>query len=224
MRRLMQRGQDPFTRLSPFARFRREGEPGGQPGAGGGSTGGGSGSGGGAPGGQPGGTGAPPAGGAPPVAPPAGGPPAAGGERTYTAAEMKAVRDEAAANRVALKAAQDELDKAKKAQMTEEERKAADLAAAQAEVARLQGVARSSDILAKAAVAGASVPQAIVGLIPADAVDLDAAIAGLKTQYPQLFTARPGGSADGGGGNSGGGTPPAMTMNQIIRRASGRQV
>jgi hypothetical protein len=220
MRRLMQRGQDPFTRLSPFARFRREGGEGGQTGSGGGSTGSGSGSGGGAPGGQPGGAGSPPAGGAPPAAPPA---PAGGGDRTYTAAEMKAVREEAAANRVALKTAQEELDKAKKAQMTEEERKATELKEAQAKVTELTFAARNSDILAKAAVAGASVPQAIVGLVPVDAVDLDAAIAGLKTQFPQLFTARPGGSADGGGGSGTGGTPPAMTMNQIIRRASGRQ-
>lgn len=224
MQRLFARGQDPFTRTSPFARFRREGAAGGEGGTGStGGSGGGSGSTGGAPGGQASGGGSGAGAGSGGTGSGTADPPAGGGTRqTFTAEDMAAVRAEAAASRVNLKAAKEEVEKLKAATLSEEERKTKALADAQAEVGRLTAESRSSSILARAAMAGATVPQAIVGLVPADAQDVDAAVLALKVQYPSLFTARPGGNADGGGGTGGDGNAPKMGMNEIIRRAAGR--
>lgn len=139
-------------------------------------------------------------------------------ERTYTAAEVKALRDEAAAHRRKLRDAEARLKELDDAKLSEGEKLAARLKELEEQNARLARTTRLAEVKAAAAAAGAHNPAAVARLIDEDAEDVGKALESLRKSDAYLF-ARPGaGSADGGTR----GTPNLTDMNALIRRRAGR--
>ncbi len=155
--------------------------------------------------------------------------------KTYTEADMSALRKEAAASRVAAKKAEDRLKEIDDAQKTDQQKatEAADAATKRAEQAeaRLNDLSRKQAITA--AVSGIALyPDLIADRITAEDVPNDPAtnapdakklqekIAALRGLYPGLFKPSDQGSDAGAGGRSPSG---AGDMNKSIRDAFGRK-
>jgi len=168
----------------------------------------------------------------PPAAAGTGGAPQEGEPRVYTPEYVAELRREAAKHRVAAQETATKLKAFEDAQLTEEQKKDKRFKELEEENIVLRSEHRKSSALAEAAKLGAVVPEAIAGLIPADAENIGSAVAAIKKQFPALFkTPAPSGTADAGagtggqGGNTGaGGQAPHRSMNSFLRVASGRQV
>lgn len=143
------------------------------------------------------------------------------GKKTFDEAYVKELREEAAKHRREKADLEKRLKAIEDANLSEEQKRAKRLEDLEAENVRLKSETRRSAILAEAAAAGAIVPQAVVGLVPADAEDLKAAVAALKREYADLFRKPSAGSADAGAA-AGSEKKPVSDMNTIIRRAAGR--
>lgn len=135
---------------------------------------------------------------------------------------IKELRAESAGYRTQLREVQAKLKALEDEKLSDSEKQAKRLKELEAENSRLAGESRRTAILAQAASAKAIVPEAIVGLVPADAEDIKKAVAEVKREHPGLFEKPSAGSADAGAGN---GNQKAPTdMDTIIRRAAGRRV
>jgi hypothetical protein len=142
--------------------------------------------------------------------------------KTFDEAYVKELRDEAAKHRRDKAAVEAKLKAIEDAKLSEDEKRAKRMQELEAENARLLGETRRAAILAAAATAGAIVPEAVVGLVPADAEDVKQAVAAVKREYGDLFRKPVAGSADAGAGTGDQGKKPVTDMNTIIRRAAGR--
>jgi hypothetical protein len=142
--------------------------------------------------------------------------------KTFDEAYVKELRDEAAKHRRDKAAVEAKLKAIEDAKLSEDEKRAKRMQELEAENARLLGETRRAAILAAAATAGAIVPEAVVGLVPADAEDVKQAVAAVKREYGDLFRKPVAGSADAGAGTGDQGKKPVTDMNMIIRRAAGR--
>jgi hypothetical protein len=147
-----------------------------------------------------------------------------GQQTTFSAEYVKQVRDEAAKERIARTKLEQRLKQIEDAQLSEQEKLTKRASELEAQNSSLLQTMRRQAVEGAARDAGATVPQSIVGMIPAEAEDVNAAVLALKKQYPQLFAKAVQGSADGGGGtNVGeGGVQPKADMNKIIRTMAGR--
>lgn len=154
----------------------------------------------------------------------------AGGGKTFTQEQLDAIiADRLGRERDkyrdydTLKAAAGELEQIKQGQMTETQRMQAQLDQLSKENNELKSKVQMATAQSAAARAGALYPDLVAAKIPADAIGdpkkLEDALKALKTEYPALFGARAGGSADGG---AGGGKPAGGGMNAFIRAAAGR--
>jgi DNA repair exonuclease SbcCD ATPase subunit len=153
-----------------------------------------------------------------PVKPPTD-PPAGDDPKTFDAAYVKQLRDEAAANRKKAKDAETRLQALENEKLSDGEKRDKRLKELETEVEALRRDKRAIDVERAATKAGARHPEVIARMVDPAAEDLEKAVTEVKKQYPDLFT-RPGaGSADGG---SGGGAPNGQDMNQMLRRAAGR--
>jgi ribosomal protein L17 len=140
---------------------------------------------------------------------------------TFDAEYVKKLRSEAAARRkeatdlaAQLKALEDE-------KLSATERVAKELKAAQDQIAHLTYKARFADVLEAASKAGAAKPSLVAKLIDDGADDLDAAIAAVKKENPELFRPPSAGSADGGVKAKTGASPD---INAMFRNAANRNV
>lgn len=150
-----------------------------------------------------------------------------GEPKVYSAEYVAELRREAAKHRVAAQEAAAKNKQYEEAQLTEQEKRDKAFKEMQEENSRLRFESKKSTALVEAAKLGAVVPEAVVGLIPADADNIGQAVAAIKKQFPALFkaaTSPPSGTADAGGGNTGGTAPPRRSMNDFLRVASGRQI
>jgi hypothetical protein len=153
-----------------------------------------------------------------------GAPPANDKDEKFDKEYVQKLRAEAAKYRTEHQKTSARLKELEDAQLSDTEKKDKRLAELEAQNLKLQVESRNSSILALAAAAGATVPQALVGLVPLDAENLQAAIGALKKQFPDLFRkASPGGTADAGGGKSDDNGKPKAGMNEFLRRSAGRQ-
>lgn len=157
-------------------------------------------------------------------APPAGDPPPADDkDEKFDKEYVGKLRAEAAKYRTEHQKTAARLKELEDAQLSDTEKRDKRLAELELENRKLQVESRNSSILALAAAAGATVPQAIVGLVPTDAENLQTTIASLKKQFPDLFRkSAPGGTADAGGGRSDDSGKPKAGMNEFLRRSAGR--
>jgi hypothetical protein len=143
-------------------------------------------------------------------------------DKQYPESYVRELREEAAKHRREKAAIEAKLKALEDEKLSDTERREKRLKELEAENARLAGESRRAAILAQAAAAGAIVPEAIVGLVPADAEDVKAGVAAVKREYPQLFVKPSAGSADAGAGN--GKNKEPVDMDTRIRRAAGRMV
>ncbi len=154
--------------------------------------------------------------------------------KTYTEAEMKVLRDEAASNRVKAKKAEDRLKEIDDASKTDQQKQADAAADAvkRAEQAESQLAAITRKQAITAAVSAVAVyPDVVAGMITPDQVPNDPAtnapdakkladrIAELRTAYPGMFKATDQGGDAGAGGKSPSGS---ADMNTNLRKAFGR--
>lgn len=209
----MEQGQDPIKLFTLGQVQMRTGE--------GGGAGGGAGAGEGAnpPGGNPGGGSTEGGTGNPPNPAPN---PEEG--KTFDAAYVSKLRGENAEWRVKSRELEQRIKAFEDEKLTAEQKAKRDLDEATTELTKVKAETRRATLLASAATAGASVPQAILGMIDGDG-DPDTEVAKVKKQFPQLFKpAAPGGGADAGAGKGGPtGKTPGDSMNALLRRAAGRQ-
>ena len=148
-----------------------------------------------------------------------------GQTKTFSEEYVKELRGESAKYRTELSKTNARLKELEDAQLSETEKLTKRAKELEEQNAALMGSVRKSSIESAATAAGAIVPAAIAGLIPADAADITEAVNAVKKAYPALFKPAVGGSADAGGGTSGsGGKPPAADMNTILRKAAGYNV
>lgn len=146
--------------------------------------------------------------------------------KVYGAEYVAELRREAAKERVQRQEATAKLKAIEDAQLSEQERKDKTAKETAEENVSLKAELRNAKAITQATKLGAVVPEAIVGLIPADAEDVNAAVNAIKKQFPALFKVVPSGTADAGagGGNAPGGGKPQGSMNDFLRRAAGRNV
>ena len=141
--------------------------------------------------------------------------------RMFDESYVKELRDEAAKHRREKAEIEKRLKALEDEKLSDTEKREKRLKELEADNARLVGETRRSAILAQAAAAGAIVPEAIVGLVPADAEDVKAAVAALKREYADLFRKPSAGSADAGAGGDKG-KKDTYSVSDAIRRATGR--
>lgn len=144
-----------------------------------------------------------------------------GGEeqKTFDAAYVKQLRDEAAANRRKAADAEKKLKALEDEKLSDSEKREKRLKELETENVQLKQQSRRSDIVAAAAAAGAINPQRVARLIDDDAEDVTKAVAELKKSDAYLFGRPGGGGADGGAGGREAGSED---MNTLLRRAAGR--
>jgi hypothetical protein len=121
-------------------------------------------------------------------------------KKTFDETYVRELRAENAKHRTAAAAAEAKLKALEDEKLSDTEKREKRMKELEADNARLVGESRKSAILAQAAAAGAIVPEAIVGLVPADAEDYKKAIAEVKREYADLFRKPTAGSADAGAG------------------------
>lgn len=153
--------------------------------------------------------------------------------QTFDAAYVKKLREEAAAHRVREKeatlAAKELAARVKELEsqgLSESEKQAKRIKELEDEHRNIAWKARSAEIKSQAAALGCKKPDLIARLVDDDVDDddLPKAVAKLKKEHPELFLSTTG-SADGGAGGgsgSGAGGSPGLSMNALIRGASGR--
>ena len=146
--------------------------------------------------------------------------------KTFDESYVKELRAEAAKHRSEKAAIEARLKAFEDAQLSESEKRDKRLAELEAENARLAGENRKALIIAEATAAGAIVPKAVVGLIPADAEDVKAAVAVLKrdAEYADLFRRPTAGSADAGAAAGGEKQTAPVDFDTWLRRAAGRRI
>jgi hypothetical protein len=141
---------------------------------------------------------------------------------TFDAEYVKGLRAEAAKHRTEAVAHAKRVKELEDAQLSDTEKKDKKLAELIERNTQLEATTRKQSILVLATAAGATVPEAIVGLVPTDAEDIAGTVTALKKQFPDLFKkASPGGTADAGGGRTDG-SKPKGGMNEFLRRSAGR--
>lgn len=140
--------------------------------------------------------------------------------KQFPASVVRKLRRENAQQRKDAAELKARLDALESEKLTDSEKRDKRLKALEEENARVKAEARAARLESLAAKAGATDADVVALLIPADAEDPSKAIAALKRERPHLFGGTRPGSADAGAGNAG--KPGGSSVNEMIRRATGR--
>lgn len=139
--------------------------------------------------------------------------------KTFDEEYVVKLRQENASRRAREKELEAQLKAHEDAKLSDEQKRAKELQEVRDELNHLRHKARMGEVIDAAVRAGASKPAAVAKLVDDGDDDLDAAIAKLKKELPELFRPAVTGSADGG---SKGKVGTEKGMSELLRDAFGR--